>query len=234
MYSVVIPTYNERDNVPELLERLSRTVSEQKEEYELLVIDDDSPDGTAHLARQIGDELGLNIRVVVRPNDPDLSRSVVRGFKEARGDVVVVMDADLQHPPEIVPELPSRVDSDTPIVVGTRYSNGGRIENWPLFRLVTSYGALILAKLFLPPARRVSDPVSGFFAVESVAIPFDEMSPDGYKILIELLATINPANVGEVGFTFEARAQGETSLDLEQYVRFIRNVIGARARFHRT
>lgn len=225
MISVVVPTYNEAGNVRELMERLEEALSAANRQFEVVVVDDDSPDGTADVARRAGRALDLEVRVIVRTSDPDLSRSVVRGFREARGDVIVVMDADLQHPPEIVPCLAAKVSQATPIAIGTRYDCGGRIENWPLSRRIVSYGALALAKLFVPPARRVSDPISGFFAVRADVVDPDELSPDGYKILIELLAVVDPERVSEVGFVFESREHGETSLVLEQYRRFLGHVI---------
>lgn len=226
MISVVIPTYNERDNVQELLERLENAFSRTDDsEFEVIIVDDDSPDGTAEVARGIGEALGINLRVIVRTSDPDLSRSVVRGFREATGQVLVVMDADLQHPPERVPALAAIVTRETPIAIGTRYASGGRIENWSTFRKIVSYGALALAKILVPPTRGLSDPISGFFALHTEALCIDDLSPDGYKILVEVLATVDPNEVKELGYVFRSRDEGETSLDLEQYHRFLKHSI---------
>lgn len=236
MNSVVIPTYNERDNVRPLLERLNSTLSEQDDDFEVLVVDDDSPDRTADVARTVGEKLGINHRVIVRTSDPDLSRSVVRGMHEARGDVIVVMDADLQHPPELIPDLLVGITPDVPIAIGSRYGDGGRIKNWSLFRRIVSYGAVLLSKILVPPTRGISDPISGFFAVRVDALPIAELSPTGYKILVELLASVDPDEAVEIGFAFESRQHGETSLDLEQYLRFLRHVIvvGIRYRLYRS
>lgn len=234
--SIVVPTYNERDNIQELFSRLDAAFGDNDHDVEVVVVDDQSPDGTADLARSVGKRVDLDVRVIVRTADPDLSRSVVRGFREATGDIIVVMDADLQHPPEVVPELASKVAPHRPIVVGTRYAEGGRIEEWPLFRRIVSYGALILAKILIPPARGVSDPISGFFAVQADSLNPDALSPAGYKILLELLLTIHPEEVTEVGFLFASRAHGKTSLSSEQYVRFVRHLLlaGLRYRFGQT
>lgn len=231
MLSVVVPTYNERDNIRQLLGEISAVLSDLEFESEVVVVDDDSPDETARVARTVAEELGLDARVIIRTSNPDLSRSVLRGFREARGEVIAVMDADLQHPPEVLPKLAAAVSTESPIAIATRYGQGGRIENWPLSRRVVSYGAMILTKVLVPPARGVSDPISGFFAVHADAFRADELTPYGYKILIELLATIDPERISEVGFTFESREHGQTSLDGAQYLRFLRHVIDCGIRY---
>lgn len=222
--SVVVPTYNEQDNISRLLEQLSVAFADFEPKPKVVVVDDDSPDGTADAAMRTGESVPLSVEVVVRHNDPDLSRSVVRGVKEAGGDIVVVMDADLQHPPERVPELVDAVSSGSTIAVGTRHAAGGGIENWSLFRRIISLGASALAKIAIPPTRDISDPISGFFAVSMDAVDPETLSPEGYKILLEVLTQINDPDVAEVGFIFRDRERGRSSLDTAQYYRFLRHV----------
>lgn len=231
MISVVIPTYNERENIRPLIEKVDSAFIDCQDNFEIVIIDDDSPDGTADVVRSLSDDLDIRLRVVVRTSQPDLSRSVVRGFREAEGDIVVVMDADHQHPPELIPELADSISSDTPLAVGSRYADGGNIKNWSRLRRVVSYGAIFISKILIPPARKVGDPVSGFFAVQIDAVPMAELSPHGYKILLELLVTIDPENIVEIGFTFESREYGQTSLDFEQYRRFLSHTIKAGIRY---
>lgn len=225
MISIVIPTYKERANIRSVLERISACLSEQNLSYEIIIVDDDSPDGTADAAREVAEELPGTVRVIVRTSNPDLSRSVVRGFREATGEILVVMDADLQHPPESIPDLAVAVSLQRPIAIGTRYSNGGEITDWTVDRRLVSRGATLLAKVLVPPTRGVSDPISGFFAVHATALEGIDLTPRGYKILVEILTAVDPDQVAEVGFRFEPREHGETSLNLGQYWRYLRHVL---------
>lgn len=195
-------------------------------------MDDDSPDGTAELARDLASRTERNIRVVQRTEEPGLSKSVVRGFEEAEGDTVMVMDADLQHPPEKIPEFLDRLSDDSPVVVGTRYREGGDIEGWSRFRKTVSRGAITIGKILIPEARRSSDPVSGFFAVKKDALDLERLSPHGYKILLDVLTTVDPENVPEVGYHFSDRESGESKLDIHEYVKFLEHGLECRMKHH--
>ncbi|MFN3803935.1 MAG: polyprenol monophosphomannose synthase, partial [Pyrobaculum sp.] len=158
MATVVVPTYNEAENLPELVERLHRALGGG---YEVVVVDDNSPDGTGEVARRLGER--YPVRVVARERRLGLSTAVVEGARAAGGEVVVVMDADLQHPPELVPELIRHAKNGC-LAIASRYVRGGGIRRWPFVRRVISRGAVMLARLLLPEARPIRDPVSGFFA----------------------------------------------------------------------
>jgi dolichol-phosphate mannosyltransferase len=182
--SVIIPTYQERDNLPLLIPRIDAAFRSASLLGEILVVDDDSRDGTdescAALARQ------YPVRLAIRKNQRGLASAVMYGFEIANGDVFVVMDADLSHPPEKIPELVRTLrDTGADIVIGSRYVPGGATERrWGILRRLNSRIATLIAR----PLTRVYDPMAGFFAISRATLraarPLD---PIGYKILLELI-----------------------------------------------
>ncbi|WP_372824538.1 glycosyltransferase [Pyrococcus kukulkanii] len=212
LVSIVVPTYNEADNLPLLVERLDRGLRDAGYEYEVLVMDDKSPDGTYEVAKKLAGK--YPVRPFLREGPKGLSPAVVDGFREARGDVIVVMDADLQHPPELVPELVGKVLEGYDIVIGSRYVEGGRIENWKWYRRLVSLGAVLFVRVFLPRLKGIKDPVSGFFAVrrEVVEECLDRLNPLGFKILLELLVKAKYERVAEVPIVFRERVHGKSKL----------------------
>jgi Glycosyltransferases involved in cell wall biogenesis len=219
MISIVVPTYNEAENLPELLERLDKSLAGVA--YEVIVVDDGSPDGTAEVARQLSTR--YPVRVLVREGRRGLSSAVVEGAKLARGDVVVVMDADLQHPPELVPRLVEAVEEGC-LAIASRYVKGGGVKGWPLARRVVSRGAILLAKILLPEARRVKDPVSGYFAYRRDCIA--EVKPTGlYKILLDVLIQCAPKCVVEVPYVFGLRSRGRSKLGIRHMADYLRQVL---------
>lgn len=227
--SVVIPTYNERDNLDELTRRIHDTF---QEDYEILIVDDSSPDGTAEEARRLGEDSDRNIRVIVREEDPGLSKSVVEGFREASGENVIVMDADLQHPPEKALEISEKITEETPVVVGSRYAEDGGIDGWSTTRKIVSKGAIGLSKIFAPEARKSTDPVSGFFGVRKNKVDPEELNPRGYKILLDILQQVRPDQVEEVGFRFSERDEGQSKLSVHEYVKYLEHLTDLRLNEH--
>lgn len=225
--SIIVPTYNERQN----LEELTRRVHESVKDYELIVVDDDSPDGTAEEAERIADETPRNVQVIRREQNPGLSKSVVEGLEAARGDTAVVMDADLQHPPEKIQELASRVTDETPVAVGTRYNGDGDVD-WSITRRIVSWGASTISKIMIPASRKLSDPMSGFFAVKTGKLDVEKLDPHGYKILLDVITQLKPSEIPEVGFHFVEREQGESKLDIHEYVKFLEHAFECRMRTH--
>jgi dolichol-phosphate mannosyltransferase len=217
MISVVVPTYNERENLLELVERLDSVLKHTP--YELIVIDDNSPDGTWELAERLAER--YPIKVIKRERRDGLASAVIRGFEEAEGDVLVVMDADLQHPPELIPKLVKKL-KDADIVVASRYVEGGGVKGWSTFRKLVSKGATPLAKLFLTS---VNDPMSGFFALKRSVIEGVRLEPKGYKILLEILVKGRYSKVAEVPFIFEARKKGRSKLGFAQYLDYLKHLI---------
>ncbi|MBP1911481.1 glycosyltransferase [Thermococcus stetteri] len=218
--SVIIPTYNERENLPEIVERLSRAL--QGYEYEIVVVDDDSPDRTWELAQKLGEK--YPIKVIRRTKERGLSSAVIRGFQEASGDIFVVMDADLQHPPEKVPELIEAIKNGADIAIASRYVPGGAVKNWYWYRRLISKGAIMIGRVALPKIRNVRDPVSGFFALRREVVEGVELNPVGFKILMEILVKGRYNKVQEVPFTFGLRKAGESKLGSRTIINYLRHL----------
>lgn len=211
MLSVIVPTYNERENLPELIKRTLAAFERIDEPAELLIVDDDSPDGTAGAAEQIAatHQEGHRVRVLLRTEDRGLANAVVDGFASARGDVLTVMDADLSHPPELLPKLLAAVrEQGADMAIASRYVAGGGTEDWPLLRRIISRGACLLARGLTP----VRDVTSGYFALRRTALEGTELTPFGYKIGLEILARLKRPRVIEVPFVFRDRRYGTSKL----------------------
>lgn len=218
--SLIIPTYNERDNITPLLKRLENALAGYS--YETIFIDDSSADGTAELAASLADK--YPVKVIVRKDKRGLASAVVDGLNHVSGEIIAVMDADLQHPPEVLPELVKEIESGADIVIASRYVRGGSCPGWNLRRRLISRGAIFLAHLLLPATRQVNDPVSGFFMFNKNAVAEARLKPLGYKILLELLMQGKFEKIAEVPYTFGSRGGGESKLGVGQQVAYLRHI----------
>lgn len=227
--TVVVPTYNERATIPELLRGLAGAIGGAGT-CEVLVIDDSSPDGTGQVAAGVAAELQpvLSVRVITRPGKSGLASAVLEGVRRARGQVIVVMDSDLSHPPETVPALLRAVAGGADIAVGSRNVRGGGVRRWPWRRRVMSRGATWLARRLL--GVRVTDPMSGFFAARRRLFEDTPILGLGYKILLELLVVHPEAAVVEVPYVFTDRAGGRSKLDAAEVANYLRLLGRLRAR----
>ncbi|ASJ01706.1 dolichol monophosphate mannose synthase [Thermococcus gorgonarius] len=222
--SIIIPTYNERDNLEELFERISNAMEKAGYDYEIIVVDDDSPDRTWEYAEELGKTRGYPVKVIRRTKEKGLSSAVIRGFKEAEGDVFVVMDADLQHPPEKIPELVREIEKGADIAIASRYVPGGGVENWYWYRKLISKGAIMIGRVALPKIRHVKDPVSGFFALRREVVEKADLNPIGFKILMEILIKGTYKKVVEVPFRFGLRKAGESKLGGKTMINYLKHV----------
>lgn len=218
--SAIIPTYNEKDNIAALLEKLDSVLSGYN--YEVNFVDDNSSDGTAELAKVLSAKYPVN--VIVRKDKRGLASAVVDGFNSSRGEILLVMDADLQHPPEVIPSMLHEIESGADIAVASRYVKGGACQSWGLTRRVLSRGATFLARLLLPSTRCVNDPMSGFFMLNRYVVADAELKPTGYKILTEILAMGQFQKVVEVPYTFKNRAKGKSKLNPKQQIEYLRHL----------
>ncbi len=208
--SVIVPTFNEAENIPVLIPRLRAVLADF--DYEVIIVDDDSPDLTWKVAGDlVADEPRFS--VVRRTTDRGLSAAVLTGMNVAQGSVFVVMDGDLQHDPEAIPALVSKVLEDgAEIAVASRAADGGSYGEFsPRRRLISWMGAQMAHVLLQAP---VTDPMSGFFALrrhryEEVV---HQVNPRGFKILLEFLARGRRPEVAEVGYRFGSRVHGTTKL----------------------
>lgn len=237
-YSIVLPTYNEAENIAAMIRRLAQF---SLPESEIIVVDDHSPDGTATAAERASAAAGIPVRVLLNPGQRGLAPSVVYGFDAAQGDVLICMDADGQHRPEDLPGLLQSMESDgAMLTVGSRHvPGGGFTERWNFFRVLCSDTAALAAKICLGVP--IHDPMSGFFAIRRDAYRFvkDEMSPSGFKIMLELawllmLGGLTP--VTEHPITFDMRRHGSSKLSssvISQYLAMLARCMKTRGSIRR-
>lgn len=224
--SLVVPTYTERENMAELVERTGTSLAACCGNYELVIVDDNSPDGTADEVRRLqGNRPWL--KLVVRENERDLSTAVVAGWRVARGDILGCMDGDLQHPPELVPRLAERLQrTGADIVVASRNISGGGVSDWRLKRRIVSWTATTTAAIVLPrTVRKVRDPMSGFFLVRRSVVDRVALNPTGYKILLEVLAKGDYKQVEEVPFIFEERTRGGSKIGVSVVMKYLAHLL---------
>ncbi|MGC9186092.1 MAG: glycosyltransferase [Fervidicoccaceae archaeon] len=222
--SIVIPTYNESGNMLPLFSRIRESLADR--EYEIVVVDDNSPDDTARAAIEAAEKLGIEdrVKVIVRRGERGLSTAVVRGMEASTGDIIVVMDADLQHPPEMIESLVVPLLEDkAEVSVGVRKGKGYKGLSIP--RRLVSKSASIISKILLPQTRGMSDPMSGFFAIKREVFlrSSDSLNPKGFKILLELIVKgkVPSEKITEVEFTFEKRQWGKSKLNSKEVLNFL-------------
>ncbi len=216
--SVIVPTYNERTTLPALVARLAAVHTACP--MELVVVDDASPDGTGMLADALAGEAALPMTVVHRHAKSGLASAVLAGAAASRGDVLTVMDSDLSHPPERLPDLVGVIRAGADIAIASRYVVGGGVENWPWWRQLISRVATGVVRAGL--GLQVRDPLSGFFAIRREFFVGQEYWAVGYKILAEILARNPTRRVVEIPYRFVDRAQGESKLSAGEILAFLR------------
>jgi dolichol-phosphate mannosyltransferase len=219
--TVIVPTYKEAENLPVLVPQIAEALEKAGIRGEVLVVDDDSPDDTEMCCKELA--LTYPVRLVVRKGERGLSSAVLHGMRLARGAVLVVMDADLSHPPEKVPELFRAVQSGgADFVIGSRYTTGGATEEgWGFYRWLNSKVATWLARPLTP----AHDPMAGFFALRKSAFEAaDRLDPVGYKIGLELMVKCGCRTVREVPITFRNRLHGASKLSLKEQLNYLRHL----------
>lgn len=229
LLSLVVPTYNEGKNIIPLIEALveilDRVIADR---YELIVVDDDSPDRTWEIAQSLQENYP-QLQVLRRTEERGLATAVIRGWQAAQGEILGVIDGDLQHPPETLIDIYSAVSKGADLAVASRYIHGASVGSWSGIRQFLSRGAVSLALWILPEiASRLSDPMSGYFLVRRSAIVDCELSPIGYKILLEVMGRGQIDRVAEIPYTFLERQEGSSKVTWRQYEQFIRHLIRLR------
>ena len=214
--SLIVPTYNERDRLPELVQAIFAAYASESLDGELIIVDDNSPDGTGALAEGLARD--HNIRVVHRAGKLGLGTAVIEGFDAARAPVVGVIDADMSHPPMLLPRMLAVMrQTGADAVVGSRYIPGGGTRQWPLSRLLMSRVACLIARGLTP----VADATSGFFLIRRDIARGVRISAGGFKICLELLVRGGPARVVEVPYVFVGRTAGESKMNLKEALGYL-------------
>jgi dolichol-phosphate mannosyltransferase len=214
--SIVVPTYNERERLPDLVREIFAAYAAEGLDGELVIVDDNSPDGTGAVA----DELAAHHRITVlhRRGKLGLGTAVVEGFAAASASIVGVIDADLSHPPALLPRMLAVMQgASADFVVGSRYIPGGGTRNWGLARLIMSRVACWMARGVTP----IRDATSGFFLIRRDLARDVQISSGGFKICLELLVRGRPRSVVEVPYVFVGRTAGESKMNLKEAMGYL-------------
>ena len=217
--TVVVPTYKEAENLAQLIDRVAKVRETAALDLDLLIVDDDSQDGSAKLVAARQEPW---VRMIVRKRNRGLSASVLEGLRQSTGDILVCMDADLSHPPEMLPRMLDKLNEGADFVVGSRYAPGGTTsDDWGIFRWLNSRVSILLAR----PLTSIQDPMAGFFALRrSTFERATDLNPIGYKIGLELIVRCGCERVVEIPIHFEDRRFGESKLGLREQLLYLEHL----------
>ena len=218
MLSIVVPTLNEAENIKALIPQLKKAL--KKRPYEIVLVDDNSQDGTPEIINDLIKKKHP-IKFVVRKTERGLATAVIEGFRQAKGDFIAVMDADLSHPPEVIPKLYDYGLKGVDVVVASRYIKGGGVEQWPFIRRLTSKTATQFARILT----RVRDPMSGCFMFRKSILKIDDLRPIGYKILLEILVKCPYHSFVEIPYIFRNRFVGKSKLGSKVISQYLRHLL---------
>ena len=220
--SVVVPTFNESENVGNLVNQIDYAL--KGIEYEVIFVDD-SNDNTPEVIEQVMKE-NHNVRMKHRVGETGLATAVIEGFRMAEGDYIAVMDADLQHPPKILKSMYCCLETGVDFCVPSRFIPGGSDGGLGPYRKLVSAVARYIGKILLPCLRKITDPTSGLFMFRRDVIKNADLQPIGWKILIEVLAMGTYRTVVEIPYRFQARPAGESKLTSKVTVEYLEQVRG--------
>jgi dolichol-phosphate mannosyltransferase len=220
-FSIVIPTYNEAAGIEALLRALDATFHEHSLDGEVIVVDDNSPDGTGAIVEALSAR--LPVRCLHRSGKLGLSSAVIEGWGIARPESLALgaMDADFSHDPKALPEMVAALASgEYGLAVGSRYVSGGGIANWPWRRVITSRVACALARPLTP----VKDVTSGYFLVRREALRGAQLDPIGFKIGLEVIAKARYGRAIEIPYVFRDRTAGESKLNQREIFNYLKQL----------
>lgn len=219
--SIIIPTYNEKNNMQELLEKIYSEFKKNKIKGEVIVVDDGSPDGTGDIVEALK-KRHRTLQCIHRQNKSGLSSAVLKGFSISKSKILGVMDADLSHPCEKINLMYQTIKKDNfDLVIGSRYVDGGGIKGWGLYRKVLSKGAIVLARFFT----EVKDPMAGYFFIKKKCLEGVEINPQGFKILLEVLIKARCYRVQEIPIIFVNRTKGKSKAGIREIIYYLENLI---------
>ncbi len=219
--SLIIPTYNEKENISILIQKIFQEFKENNIKGELIIVDDNSPDKTGEIVESLKKEYPT-LKIVHRKGKLGLSSAVLEGFKISKGNVLGVMDADLSHPPEKIKELFWAIKKGgADFTIGSRYIKGGKIKGWNLKRMVMSKTATLLSRIYT----KVKDPMTGFFMIKREVIKNVNLNPKGFKILLEIIIKGKYKNIKEIPITFTNRIKGKSKVGIKEIIYYLQNLI---------
>jgi dolichol-phosphate mannosyltransferase len=233
--ALIIPTYCEVENIDTLLLHVRAVLDPLHIAYEILVVDDDSSDGTGAVVSAIADE-DPRVRLIVRKGERGLSGAILDGWRHTDAQIVGVMDADLQHPTTLLPDLYEAICDGADLAIGSRYTPGGKLGDWNLTRKFVSAAAVSLTWPLQRRGAHVRDPMSGFFLVRHDCLDKIDFQRSGFKLLLEILVRGNVRSVKEVPFVFGARFRGSSKANFRvawDYARLLGRLYALRCGFGR-
>jgi dolichol-phosphate mannosyltransferase len=212
--ALIIPTLNEAGNIVHVLNHVRSVLDTTGIAYEIIVVDDSSSDGTGDLvsAEALKD---TRIRLLERKGERGLSGAVLDGWRSTDADVLGVMDADLQHPPELLPQLFQAIVDGRDLAIGSRYTAGGGTGKWNPIRKLISTMATAVTWPIQQRGARASDPMSGFFMVRRTSVDKIEFQRNGFKLLLEVLVRGRIHSVKEIPFSFGTRYRGASKANFK-------------------
>ncbi|KAL2021317.1 hypothetical protein VTK56DRAFT_7288 [Thermocarpiscus australiensis] len=227
-YSVILPTYNERQNLPIITWLLNRTFTEHNLDWELVIVDDGSPDGTQDVAKQLVKAYAPHVQLQTRTGKLGLGTAYVHGLQFAKGNYIIIMDADFSHHPKFIPRMVAKQRAgDYDIVTGTRYAGDGGVYGWDLRRKLTSKGANIFADTLLRPG--VSDLTGSFRLYKRAVLErlFESTDARGFTMQMALAVTAKAKgfSIAEVPISFVDRVYGDSKLGGEEIVEYAKGVL---------
>ena len=227
--SLILPTFNEARNIKTTLHTVHAILRSIPDlTFEIIVVDDNSPDLTWQLALDECSTLP-EVRVMRRTTESGLATAVIRGWQASAGNILAVMDSDLQHPPEVLAQLVKAMRSGADLAAGSRHVEDGGVSDWSYVRRLISRTAQLIGLVLLPEVvGRIADPMSGYFMLRREAIAGKTLNPTGYKILIEVLARGSISRISEVGYVFCERKEGESKVSATIYLQYLQHLFRLR------
>lgn len=233
--ALIIPTLNEAENLPQLLRHVRAVLAPVGIDYEVLVVDDNSCDGTDMIVSGIARE-DERVHLLVRKGERGLSGAVLYGWRHTNAAILGVMDADLQHPPELLLGLMSAIDAGNDLAIGSRYTAGGCLGDWNPLRRLLSAAAVWVTWPIQRAGLRAKDPMSGYFLVRRECVDQIRFQPSGFKLLLEILVRGRIRSVAEIPFAFGQRYRGASKANLEvarEYAKLLAKLYAERFCFRR-
>ena len=223
-FSIIVPTFHEAKNIPALVDRIAE-VNFGARAFEVILVDDNSSDGTDEIVRNLQRQYPW-LRLIVRKEQRGLSESVLEGFKQAKYPLWITLDADLSHPPQKIPEMLNILaEPEVDVVIGSRYVEGGSSDAaWPLLRKILSRLGAFIARVLI--ALPIKDPLSGFMAIKGSVLKNSnkKLEPIGWKIGLEIMVKCSYKQVREVPIHFSERTHGKSKLNLKVNINYLQHL----------